>query len=69
VEHLPELIVPTLFIHGTKDPFGTPEELTAASGSIPGEVTHVWVEERGHDLRGADAFVASTVAGFLRGLR
>jgi predicted alpha/beta-hydrolase family hydrolase len=69
VEHLPAIEVPVLFIHGTRDPFGTPDELTAASAAIPGPVTHVWIEGRGHDLKGADAEVASTVATFLRGLR
>jgi hypothetical protein len=27
VEHLPAITVPCLFVSGTKDPFGTPEEL------------------------------------------
>jgi predicted alpha/beta-hydrolase family hydrolase len=69
VEHLPAIDVPCLFVHGTADPFGAPEELTAATATIPGDVTHVWIEGRGHDLKGADAKVASTVADFLRGLR
>src|SRR5262245_24518882 len=29
-EHLPRLQVPTLFVHGTRDPFGTIEEVEAA---------------------------------------
>ena len=53
-EHLPDLSVPTLFVSGDRDPFGTPDELAAATASIPGEVTIVTVPGKGHDLKGAD---------------
>ena len=66
--HLPSLNVPCLFVHGTKDPFGTPEELQAATAAIPGPVAHVWIDGGSHDLKGADALVASAVAGWLRDL-
>jgi predicted alpha/beta-hydrolase family hydrolase len=62
VDHLPSLHVPCLFIHGTKDPFGTPDELQQWTATIPGAVTHVFVDGKGHDLKGADALIASTVA-------
>ncbi len=65
VEHLPDLHVPCLFVHGTKDPFGTPDELTEWTSTIPGTVTHHWVEGRGHDLKGRDAEVAGVVADWL----
>jgi uncharacterized protein len=68
-EHLPSITVPCLFISGTRDAFGTPAELEAATRTIPGPVTHVWVEGKGHDLKGADALLASTVAEWVRGLR
>ena len=67
--HLPALEVPCLFISGTKDPFGTPAELEAATATIPGPVHHVWVEGKGHDLKGANALIASTAAEWLRGLK
>jgi predicted alpha/beta-hydrolase family hydrolase len=67
--HLARLHVPCLFIHGTRDPFGTPDELQAATASIPGSVTHVWVEGGRHELAGADPLVAQTVATWLRSLR
>ena len=35
VEHLPAITVPCLFVHGTKDPFGTPDELTRVDGDDP----------------------------------
>lgn len=69
VEHLPALRVPCLFVSGTRDTFGTREELEAATAAIPGPVTHVWIEGKGHDLKGADAVLAETVATWVRGLR
>lgn len=68
VEHLPRLDLPVLFVHGTKDPFGSPDELTEWSATIPGPVTHHWVEGKGHDLKGADAQIATTVAAWLKQL-
>jgi predicted alpha/beta-hydrolase family hydrolase len=65
VEHLPRLTVPCLFVHGTKDPFGSPAELEHWTATIPGPVTHHWIEGRGHDLKGADATVASIVAAWI----
>jgi predicted alpha/beta-hydrolase family hydrolase len=65
VEHLPALTVPCLFVHGTKDPFGSPEELTEWTATVAGPVTHHWVEGKGHDLKGRDAEVASVVAEWL----
>ena len=58
--------MPCLFVHGTRDPFGTPDELEAATATIAGPVTHVWIDGGRHDLKGADAEVASAVATFLR---
>ncbi len=68
IEHLPRLTVPCLFISGTKDPFGSPAELEAHTTAIPGPVTHVWCEGKGHDLKGQDAFLAETVSSWVRGL-
>lgn len=64
VAHLPQLAVPCLFVHGQRDPFGTPEELEHWTATIPGPVTHHWIEG-GHDLRGGDPEVAATVAAWL----
>jgi len=68
VEHLPRIEVPCLFVSGTRDPFGTPAELEHHTAAIPGPVTHVWVDGRGHDLKGQDALLADTVAGWIRDL-
>jgi predicted alpha/beta-hydrolase family hydrolase len=69
IEHLPALHVPCLFISGTRDAFGTPEELERHTAAIPGPVTHVWIECKGHDLKGQDGRLADEVAGWVRGLR
>jgi predicted alpha/beta-hydrolase family hydrolase len=68
VEHLPQLEVPCLFVTGTRDPFGTPEELQEATATIPGAVTHVWIEGGRHDLKGADPQIAAAVAGWIDAL-
>jgi predicted alpha/beta-hydrolase family hydrolase len=44
---------PALFVHGTRDPFGTVEELRAAMELIPARVDLMAVEGAGHDLRQA----------------
>jgi len=65
VEHLPDVTVPWLFVHGTKDPFGTRDELVEWTATVGGPVTHHWIEGKGHDLRGADAEVATVVAEWM----
>jgi predicted alpha/beta-hydrolase family hydrolase len=67
-EHLPELDLPCLFISGTKDPFGTPDEFAAAHALIPGPVTTVWLEGGRHDLRNKDADIVAAVATWLEDL-
>jgi uncharacterized protein len=65
VEHLPQLRVPCLFVCGTRDPFGSPDELEAATSTIPGAVTHVWIDGAGHELKRQDAQVAAAVTEWL----
>jgi predicted alpha/beta-hydrolase family hydrolase len=65
VEHLAALRVPCLFVSGTNDPFGTPEELQRWTATIPAPVTHHFVEGGRHDLRGKDAVVLAAVRGWL----
>lgn len=50
VEHLPKLQVPTLFVHGTRDPFGSIEEIESARKLIPAKTLLLPVEGAGHDL-------------------
>lgn len=56
--HLPDIAVPTMFVSGTKDPFGTPDELADAIALIPAETTSVEISGAGHDLSAAKHRVA-----------
>jgi uncharacterized protein len=47
--HLPDLRVPTLFVHATTDPFGSLAELDTARALIPGRTALLKVNG-GHDL-------------------
>lgn len=67
-EHLPRLAVPTLCVSGTRDSFGTPEELLAGFSRCPASVTWHWIDKGRHELAGADAEVAASVASFIDGL-
>ncbi len=66
-DHFPALTVPTLFVSGDRDPFGSPEELASHTAAIPGQVTRVTLPGA-HDVRGKDTEVATTVADWLRTL-
>ena len=65
VEHLPDIDVPCLFISGTRDPFASPDELATWTATIDAPVEHLWIEGRGHDLKGADDTIADAIAGFV----
>ena len=67
IEHLPRITVPTLFIHGTNDPFGSPAELRRHARKVKGDVTFRFVERGRHDLKGSDALIADVVADWLTG--
>lgn len=49
-EHLPRLQVPVLFVEGTRDPFGSIEEIQAARNLIPAKTDLLIVDGAGHDL-------------------
>ena len=50
VQHFPQLQIPALFVIGTRDPFGTVEELATARKLITGVTSLLVVEGVGHDL-------------------
>ncbi len=50
IQHLPNLRTPSLFVHGTRDPFGSVEEMTKALQLIPAKTELMKVEGAGHDL-------------------
>jgi predicted alpha/beta-hydrolase family hydrolase len=49
----PEVRTPALFVHGTRDPFGTIEELRTAIRAIPARTEILEVDRAAHDLRRA----------------
>ena len=62
IEHLPNIRVRTLCVSGTKDDFGTPDELTTSFAVVPADVTWNWIENARHELARKDEVVAETVA-------
>lgn len=62
-QHLPELRTPCLFVHGTRDPFGSIAEVEIALQLIPSKVQLVAVEGAGHDLKPKSAGVSPSLPG------
>jgi predicted alpha/beta-hydrolase family hydrolase len=50
-EHFPNLRPPALFIHGTRDDFGSIDEMRAALKLIPGRTQLVTIEGAAHGLK------------------
>jgi predicted alpha/beta-hydrolase family hydrolase len=71
VEHLASITVPTLLISGDRDTFGSPEEIMRWTATMPAKakVSHLWLEGKGHDLKGADHTIAGAITDFLVRLR
>jgi predicted alpha/beta-hydrolase family hydrolase len=65
IAHFGRLRVPCLFVSGTRDAFGTPAELERETASIPGPVTHIWIEGKDHGLRAGDDRVCDAVLSWL----
>lgn len=66
-EHLPDITVPTVFTHGTSDPFGTIAELRDAAALIAAPTEIVEITGARHDLGSKKLDVAGlAVAGALR---
>lgn len=49
-EHLPDIAVPTVFTHGTSDPFGSPAEVRDAAALIAAPTQIVEIAGARHDL-------------------
>ncbi|MBE7698768.1 dienelactone hydrolase [Oerskovia sp. Sa1BUA8] len=64
VDHFPRLGVPVLFVSGTTDPFGAPEEFDEHVAAIPGPVTQVRLPGA-HDVRNDHAAVSDAVVRWL----
>ncbi|MCL6091348.1 MAG: dienelactone hydrolase [Actinobacteria bacterium] len=66
-EHFCRLHLPCLFVSGTRDAFGTPEELEQALKALPGPVSLHLVQGGDHSLRRRDQEVAEVVSTWLVG--
>lgn len=63
--HFGAIGVPCLFVSGTRDAFGSPDELQQAADLIPGPVTLAWIEKGDHGLRRHDLTVTRLVTDWL----
>ena len=68
IEHLPRLTTHTVCISGTRDEFGTPDELTSAFSVAPGDVQWRWIENARHELARRDDLVAEVAAEWITAL-
>ena len=57
-----DLRTPALFVHGTADPFGAPEELREAAAAIPAPTDLLVVEGAAHDLKRASGQAAEMLS-------
>jgi predicted alpha/beta-hydrolase family hydrolase len=65
--HFPKLTAPALFVHGSRDPFGLPEEMVPALKLIPATHRLLEVTGAGHELldkKAGDGLAARIVAAF-----
>ena len=67
-DHFPRITVPTLFIAGSADPFGSPAELAAAAERIPAAVEMETLDGCGHELKGSEPELAALVTSWLKSL-
>jgi len=68
-QHLPKLRNVSLFVHGTRDPFGSVQEMEKALQLIPAKTNLLTIEGAGYDLnfkKGATGgdFIATVVRAF-----
>ena len=60
--YFPDLRTPALFVHGTKDPFGSEEELREAITLIPARTDLLIVDRAAHDLKRAGDMAGVIIA-------
>ncbi len=60
--HFKNIEAPCLFIHGTSDPFGSPDEIKTAISLIPGKCKLILLDGLGHDLGKGKPEVVSRIA-------
>lgn len=69
IDHFDQLAVPTLFVNGDRDPFGTPDELDRYWPTIPGPTSVHWLAGQRHDPKPEfDEEIVGIVGRFLSSL-
>ena len=63
VDHFADIAVPTLFVSGQKDPFGTADEFAAHVKAINGRVSFEWVPGN-HSPKGQDPAIVELIRAF-----
>jgi predicted alpha/beta-hydrolase family hydrolase len=64
--HLENLLTPTLIVQGTRDPFGSPDEV--AGYALSPAIQLVWLDDGDHDLRPRKAISGHTQAEHLNAM-
>jgi predicted alpha/beta-hydrolase family hydrolase len=64
--HFPQLQTPAIFVHGSRDPFGSFEELRQAMALIPAETRLIELEGAGHELGRNHAELAKRILAALQ---
>ena len=67
IQHLPKLQTPTVFVHGTADPFGSIAEIRQAVALIPAPTQVLTIEGAGHSLGAGRFDPTATIAALLSG--
>ncbi len=65
VEHLPRMQVASLFVSGTRDEFGTPDELVTQLAALPITPTIEFIDGGRHELKGHDDRVGAIIKQWL----
>ena len=68
VEHFPGIAVPTLFVSGTRDSFGTREEFERETPALGGRFEQHWIEGGDHSLSRKADIAAAFVADWIEAL-
>lgn len=69
VAHFKDIHVPTLFVGGNRDPFGTPAEFRQHQRKIKGTVSRVWLDGGRHDPKKHDDEIVEAVVAWIDELR
>ena len=64
--HFPEIRTKAVFVHGERDPFGSPDEMRTALALIPAVNSLDIVERAGHDLGRPPGKAAATIGAIVK---